>query len=178
MAQKPNKNGDWRANLRQEETDSEPTTPNTPETGPVGAAKGRKLRKVTKPARAMQLVQPIGKLSRQGELYFNAVAEFLETTETLQVVDSMLLTMLAQEVEKWAWAYEQIQAQGPQAYLETNPNGLTHQSGLAQMLEKSRQAIVQLSAKLGLSPKDRATIWSTIENARNAAKGNADNEEL
>ena len=178
MAQKPNNNGDWRANLKKEETESEPLTPKTTETGPVGAAKGKKLRKVTKPARAMQLVQPIGKLSRQGELYFNAVAEFLETTETLQVVDSMLLTMLAQEVEKWAWAYEQIQAQGPQAYLETNPNGLTHQSGLAQMLETSRQAIVQLSAKLGLSPKDRATIWSTIENARNAAKGNADNEEL
>jgi len=178
MPQNTNKREDWRSKLTKEETESEPNTQNTPTTGPVGAEAGKKLRKVTKPARALQLVQPIGKLTHKGELYFNAVAEFLETTETLQVVDSMMLTMLAAEIEKWAWAYDQIQAAGPEAYLETNPNGLTHQSGLAQLLEKSRQAIVQLSAKLGLSPKDRATIWSTIENARNAAKGNADDNEL
>lgn len=177
MPDKDKTSADWRSKLSREETEPKGEQAKSAESTPVGAT-GKKLRKVTKPARALQLVQPMGKLSHKGELYFNAVAEFLETTETLQVVDSMMLTMLAQEIEKWTFAYDKITELGPEAYLETNPNGLTHQSGLAQLLEKSRQAIVQLSAKLGLSPKDRATIWSTIENARNAAKGNEGPEEL
>lgn len=141
---------------------------------PIGGT--GKLRKQTSHRNELQLVKPVGKLSKKGELYFNAVASFLEQTEVLQVVDSMMLTMLAQNIEKWTFAHDRITELGPEAYLETNPNGLTHQSGLAQLLEKSEKSILSISTRLGLSPADRAKLWSNIENARNAANANNKDE--
>ena len=87
-----------------------------------------------------------------------------------------MLTLLAQNIEKWTFAHDRITELGPEAYLETNPNGLTHQSGLAQLLEKSEKSILAISTRLGLSPADRAKLWSNIENARNAANANNKDE--
>ncbi len=141
---------------------------------PIGG-KG-KIRKSTSHRHEMKLAKPMAKLSKKGELYFNAVASFLERTEVLQVVDSMMLTMLAQNIEKWSFAHEKLTELGPEAYLETNPNGLTHQSGLAQLMEKAEKSILSISTRLGLSPADRAKLWSNIENARNAAEANKKDE--
>ena len=176
MSDKNDKLNDFRAKTGRKETTSEAKPREDAKVVPNPIGGDGKLRKQTSHRNEMQLVKPMGSLSRTGELYFNAVASFLERTEVLQVVDSMMLTMLAQNIEKWSYAHDKIAELGPEAYLETNPNGLTHQSGLAQMLEKAEKSILSISTRLGLSPADRAKLWSNIENARNAAQANSKDE--
>jgi phage terminase small subunit len=112
-------------------------------------------------------INPICKLSHREKKYFNALVEFLDARGLLEAVDTLLLTMLAKNVSLWREISERIK--GVDDLIQVYENGTSNVSGLQSAKDKSEAAILRLSAKLGLSPLDRAKLFgasSTLEIAK------------
>lgn len=113
-------------------------------------------------------VVPACKLSRRERAYFNAVVSFLDERGLLETVDSLLLSMLAKNVALWRDIAERVTTADD--LIQHFENGATNVSALQSAKDKAENAILKISARLGLSPMDRAKLFGAaaqIENTKN-----------
>lgn len=113
-------------------------------------------------------VVPACKLSRRERAYFNAVVAFLDERGLLETVDSLLLSMLAKNVALWRDIAERVSTADD--LIQHFENGATNVSALQTAKDKAENAILKISARLGLSPLDRAKLFGAaaqIENTKN-----------
>jgi phage terminase small subunit len=121
-------------------------------------------------------VNPVCKLSHRERGYFNALVEFLDSRGLLETVDTLLLTMLAKNVSLWREISERIK--GVDDLVQVYENGTSNVSGLQTAKDKSEAAILRLSAKLGLSPLDRAKLFGAASSTELAKTKSNDGDEL
>jgi phage terminase small subunit len=121
-------------------------------------------------------VAPVCKLSHRERGYFNALVEFLDSRGLLETVDTLLLTMLAKNVSLWREISERIK--GVDDLVQVFENGTSNVSGLQTAKDKSEAAILRLSAKLGLSPLDRAKLFGAASSTELAKTKSNDGDDL
>lgn len=121
-------------------------------------------------------VAPVCKLSHRERGYFNALVEFLDSRGLLETVDTLLLTMLAKNVSIWREISERIK--GVDDLVQVFENGTSNVSGLQTAKDKSEAAILRLSAKLGLSPLDRAKLFGAASSTELAKTKSNDGDDL
>ena len=121
-------------------------------------------------------VAPVCKLSHRERGYFNALVEFLDSRGLLETVDTLLLTMLAKNVSLWREIAERIT--GVDDLVQTFENGTSNVSGLQTAKDKSEASILRLSAKLGLSPLDRAKLFGAASSTELSKTKSNDGDDL
>ena len=128
----------------------------------------------TSPRKTLTQVKPQVRLGLTETKYFNAVADFLSASGLLEVVDSLLLTMLAQNYATWKELSEELT---PQTRITILPNGIECESAMSKMARDAENQIMKISAKLGLSPADRSKMLGALAQAE-AAKGKKADDDL
>ncbi len=121
-------------------------------------------------------IRPVVKLDAKGRAYFDAVVDYLDEKGLLETVDTLLLTMLAKTLSIWRQVVTQIN--GLDDLVQTFENGTSNVTGLQTAKDKSEATILKLSAKLGLSPQDRAKLFGAVNAANDARNKSAEDDEL
>ena len=127
-------------------------------------------------ARTVTGVRPATRLSKDEKAYFTAVVEFLNEAGLLEVVDSLLLTLLAKNYSTWKMMQEQLN--GVSDYFVTHSNGTTSPSHFYNVATAAENQIMKLSTKLGLSPQDRSKMLGALASAEAVKNKNSDKDEL
>ena len=121
-------------------------------------------------------VVPACKLSRRERAYFNAVVAFLDERGLLETVDSLLLSMLAKNVALWRDIAERVTTADD--LIQHFENGATNVSAMQSAKDKAENAILKISARLGLSPLDRAKLFGAAAQMENTKNKKNDGDEL
>jgi P27 family predicted phage terminase small subunit len=121
-------------------------------------------------------VRPATKLTRDEKAYFTAVVDFLNEAGLLEVVDSLLLTLLAKNYSVWKMMQDQLN--NVSDYFVTHSNGTTSPSHFYNVATAAENQIMKLSTKLGLSPQDRSKMLGALASAEVAKTKSSDRDEL
>lgn len=121
-------------------------------------------------------IRPVIKLDAKGRAYFDAVVDFLDSKGLLETVDTLLLTMLAKTLSIWRQVVSQINTLDD--LVQTFENGTSNVTGLQTAKDKAEGTIIKLSAKLGLSPQDRAKLFGAVNAANDARNKSSEDDEL
>ena len=111
-------------------------------------------------------LKPIVSLDQEGEKMFTMVLDYLDTTGLLESVDVVTITMLAKNLSMFVMLSREIQTIDD--IVQVYENGSSNVSGKMTALSKVQGEVGKLSAKLGLSPMDRARMLGAAVNAANA----------
>lgn len=121
-------------------------------------------------------LNPIVALDDEGEKMFSMVLEHLDTTGLLEAVDVVTITMLAKNLSMFVMLSREIQTVDD--IVQVFENGSSNVSGKMTALSKVQGEVFKLSAKLGLSPMDRARMLGAAVNAANANSKQADGDAI
>jgi phage terminase small subunit len=121
-------------------------------------------------------LKPIVSLDQEGEKMFTMVLDYLDTTGLLESVDVVTITMLAKNLSMFVMLSREIQTIDD--IVQVYENGSSNVSGKMTALSKVQGEVGKLSAKLGLSPMDRARMLGAAVNAANANTKQADGDAI
>jgi P27 family predicted phage terminase small subunit len=121
-------------------------------------------------------LKPIVSLDQEGEKMFTMVLDYLHDTGLLESVDVVTITMLAKNLSMFVMLSREIQTIDD--IVQVYENGSSNVSGKMTALSKVQGEVSKLSAKLGLSPMDRARMLGAAVNAANANSKKADGDEI
>lgn len=121
-------------------------------------------------------LKPIVTLDNEGEKMFKMVLDYLEDTGLLESVDVVTITMLAKNLSMFVMLSREIQTVDD--IVQVYENGTSNVSGKMTALAKVQGEVSKLSAKLGLSPMDRAKMMGAAVNAANANSKNAEGDDI
>jgi len=119
---------------------------------------------------------PIFRLDEDGERMFDIVVQYLSDRGLIESVDVITITMLAKSLALYVAVARQVH--GHEDVIQVYPNGTSNVSGLFTALSKTQDQVLKLSAKLGLSPMDRARIFGAAANATKAKDKSAEGDEI
>ena len=132
-------------------------------------------KKVSK-ARTVTGIRPVTKLSKDEKAYFMAVVTFLNEAGLLEVVDTLLLTLLAKNYSVWKMMQDQLN--NVSDYFVTHSNGTTSPSHFYNVSTAAENQIMKLSTKLGLSPQDRSKMLGALASAEVAKTKSSKQDDL
>jgi len=121
-------------------------------------------------------LKPIVTLDEEGEGMFKMVLNYLDDTGLLESVDVVTITMLAKNLSMFIMLSREIQTIDD--IVQVYENGSSNVSGKMTALSKVQGEVAKLSAKLGLSPMDRARMMGAAVNAANANSKSAEGDEI
>jgi P27 family predicted phage terminase small subunit len=121
-------------------------------------------------------LKPIVSLDQEGEKMFTMVLDYLTDTGLLESVDVVTITMLAKNLSMFVMLSREIQTIDD--IVQVYENGSSNVSGKMTALSKVQGEVAKLSAKLGLSPMDRARMLGAAVNAANANTKQADGDAI
>jgi P27 family predicted phage terminase small subunit len=121
-------------------------------------------------------LKPIVSLDQEGEKMFTMVLDYLNDTGLLESVDVVTVTMLAKNLSMFVMLSREIQTIDD--IVQVYENGSSNVSGKMTALSKVQGEVSKLSAKLGLSPMDRARMLGAAVNAANANSKKSDGDEI
>ena len=121
-------------------------------------------------------LKPIVSLDQEGEKMFTMVLDYLTDTGLLESVDVVTITMLAKNLSMFVMLSREIQTIDD--IVQVYENGSSNVSGKMTALSKVQGEVAKLSAKLGLSPMDRAHMLGAAVNAANANTKQADGDAI
>ena len=121
-------------------------------------------------------LKPIVSLDEEGEKMFTMVLDYLHDTGLLESVDVVTITMLAKNLSMFVMLSREIQTIDD--IVQVYENGSSNVSGKMTALSKVQGEVAKLSAKLGLSPMDRARMLGAAVNAANANTKQADGDAI
>ena len=121
-------------------------------------------------------LKPIVSLDQEGEKMFPMVLDYLHDTGLLESVDVVTITMLAKNLSMFVMLSREIQTIDD--IVQVYENGSSNVSGKMTALSKVQGEVAKLSAKLGLSPMDRARMLGAAVNAANANTKQADGDAI
>jgi len=131
---------------------------------------------VTKDLSKNSPLKPIVSLDQEGEKMFTMVLDYLHDTGLLESVDVVTITMLAKNLSMFVMLSREIQTIDD--IVQVYDNGSSNVSGKMTALSKVQGEVGKLSAKLGLSPMDRARMLGAAVNAANANTKQADGDSI
>jgi P27 family predicted phage terminase small subunit len=141
----------------------------------VSSAKNE-VDKVVKKDKAVSSLKPIVTLDDEGQSMFQMVLNYLDDTGLLESVDVVTITMLAKNLSMFIMLSREIQTIDD--IVQVYENGSSNVSGKMTALSKVQGEVAKLSAKLGLSPMDRARMMGAAVNAANANSKSAEGDEI
>jgi phage terminase small subunit len=121
-------------------------------------------------------LRPIVSLDEEGEKMFSMVLDYLHETGLLESVDVVTITMLAKNLSMFVMLSREIQTIDD--IVQVYDNGSSNVSGKMTALSKVQGEVSKLSAKLGLSPMDRARMLGASVNAANANGKQSDGDTI
>lgn len=121
-------------------------------------------------------LKPIVSLDQEGEKMFTMVLDYLNDAGLLESVDVVTITMLAKNLSMFVLLSREIQTIDD--IVQVYENGSSNVSGKMTALSKVQGEVSKLSAKLGLSPMDRARMLGASVNAANANSKQADGDTI
>lgn len=121
-------------------------------------------------------LKPIVSLDQEGEKMFTMVLDYLHDTGLLESVDVVTITMLAKNLSMFVMLSREIQTIDD--IVQVYENGSSNVSGKMTALSKVQGEVSKLSAKLGLSPMDRARMLGAAVNAASANSKQADGDSI
>ena len=121
-------------------------------------------------------LKPIVSLDQEGEKMFTMVLDYLTDTGLLESVDVVTITMLAKNLSMFVMLSREIQTIDD--IVQVYENGSSNVSGKMTALSKVQGEVAKLSAKLGLSPMDRARMLGAAVNAASANQKQADGDAI
>ena len=121
-------------------------------------------------------LKPIVTLDDDGQQMFKMVLNYLEDTGLLESVDVVTITMLAKNLSMFIMLSREIQTIDD--IVQNYDNGSSNVSGKMTALSKVQGEVGKLSAKLGLSPMDRARMMGAAVNAANANSKSAEGDAI
>lgn len=127
------------------------------------------------PRKTLTQVKPQMKLGLAETKYFNAIADFLGAAGLLEVVDSLLLTMLARNYTVWKELAEGLTTETMVTML---PNGIETESIQSKLAKDAENQVMKISAKLGLSPADRSKMIGQLASAEMSKKQASKDDDL
>jgi P27 family predicted phage terminase small subunit len=127
-------------------------------------------------AKKHQDLKPIVNLDHEGERMFTMVLDYLDETGLLESVDVVTITMLAKNLSMFVMISREIQTIDD--IVQVYDNGSSNVSGKMTALSKVQGEVGKLSAKLGLSPMDRARMMGAAVNAASANSKRAEGDEI
>jgi len=104
------------------------------------------------------------------------VLDYLDATGLLESVDVVTITMLAKNLSMFVMLSREIQTIDD--IVQVFENGSSNVTGKMTALSKVQGEVGKLSAKLGLSPMDRARMLGAAVNAANANTKQADGDAI
>lgn len=119
---------------------------------------------------------PIVSLDEEGEKMFTMVLDYLHDTGLLESVDVVTITMLAKNLSMFVMLSREIQTIDD--IVQVYENGSSNVSGKMTALSKVQGEVSKLSAKLGLSPMDRARMLGAAVNAANSNEKATDGDAI
>lgn len=119
---------------------------------------------------------PIVSLDEEGEKMFTMVLDYLNDTGLLESVDVVTITMLAKNLSMFVMLSREIQTIDD--IVQVYENGSSNVSGKMTALSKVQGEVSKLSAKLGLSPMDRARMLGAAVNAANSNEKATDGDAI
>lgn len=131
---------------------------------------------VTKDLSKNSPLKPIVSLDQEGEKMFTMVLDYLHDTGLLESVDVVTITMLAKNLSMFVMLSREIQTIDD--IVQMYDNGSSNVSGKMTALSKVQGEVGKLSAKLGLSPMDRARMLGAAVNAANANTKQSDGDSI
>ena len=141
----------------------------------VNSAK-KEVDKVVKKDKTVPNLKPIVTLDDEGQGMFQMVLNYLDDTGLLESVDVVTITMLAKNLSMFIMLSREIQTIDD--IVQVYENGSSNVSGKMTALSKVQGEVAKLSAKLGLSPMDRARMMGAAVNAANANSKSAEGDEI
>lgn len=141
----------------------------------VNSAK-KEVDKVVKKDKTVSNLKPIVTLDDEGQGMFQMVLNYLDDTGLLESVDVVTITMLAKNLSMFIMLSREIQTIDD--IVQVYENGSSNVSGKMTALSKVQGEVAKLSAKLGLSPMDRARMMGAAVNAANANSKSAEGDEI
>lgn len=142
----------------------------------VSAASAQVEDVVKKSSKQATNLKPIVTLDDEGEKMFKMVLNYLDDTGLLESVDVVTITMLAKNLSMFVMLSREIQTVDD--IVQVYENGTSNVSGKMTALTKVQGEVQKLSAKLGLSPMDRARMMGAAVNAANANSKNAEGDAI
>lgn len=121
---------------------------------------------VSKDVAVGSTLKPIVSLDPDGEKMFDMVLDYLHNSGLLESVDVVTITMLAKNLSMFVMLSREIQTIDD--IVQVYENGTSNVSGKMTALAKVQGEVSKLSAKLGLSPMDRARMMGASVNAASA----------
>lgn len=119
---------------------------------------------------------PIFRLDHDAERMFQIVVQYLSDRGLIESVDVITITMLAKSLALYVEVARQIH--GHRDVIQEYPNGTSNVSGIFTALTKTQEQVLKLSAKLGLSPMDRARIFGAASNVTKARDKSSEGDEI
>ncbi len=141
--------------LRKSRNEERKDWPNTVETAKAAQSSLAKAEK-----ERVAGLKPMVALSEEENEYFRAVAEYMDNHGMLEVVDTMMLTMLARNIYQYRMAQSQLTEFTD--YFQTHSNGAESPSVALQLSKMAEDQLLKIGRKLGLSPNDRAALMSMM----------------
>jgi len=139
-------------------------------------AKEEVAKVVRSDAKKLSELKPIVSLDHEGERMFTMVLDYLDETGLLESVDVVTITMLAKNLSMFVMLSREIQTVDD--IVQVYENGSSNVSGKMTALSKVQGEVSKLSAKLGLSPMDRARMMGAGVNAAAANSKRAEGDEI
>ena len=131
---------------------------------------------VKKDKKELSKLKPIVSLDDEGEKMFVMVLDYLHDTGLLESVDVVTITMLAKNLSMFVMLSREIQTIDD--IVQMYDNGTSNVSGKMSALSKVQGEVSKLSAKLGLSPMDRARMLGASVNASSANEKQTDGDSI
>ena len=136
----------------------------------------KEVEKVVSKHHSVADLKPIVTLDKEGQSMFQMVLNYLDDTGLLESVDVVTITMLAKNLSMFIMLSREIQTIDD--IVQLYENGTSNVSGKMTALSKVQGEVSKLSAKLGLSPMDRARMMGAAVNAANANSKSAEGDEV
>jgi P27 family predicted phage terminase small subunit len=127
-------------------------------------------------AKDSKFLKPIVALDDEGEVIFKMVLDYLDNKGILETADAITITMLAKNISMFVMVSREIQTVDD--IVQYYENGSSNVSGKMTALSKVQAEVARLSAKLGLSPMDRARMMGASTNAAAANSKGTDGDEI
>ena len=138
--------------------------------------KDRSLSDIKKELSGDNQLVPIFRLDGDAERMFDIVVHYLSERGLIESVDVITITMLAKSLALYVEVARQIH--GHRDVIQEYPNGTSNVSGIFTALTKTQEQVLKLSAKLGLSPMDRARIFGAASNVTKARDKSSEGDEI
>lgn len=103
----------------------------------------------------MKAPKPQEYLTKEGKQVYKELTRILEAYDALEEIDSYGLSILADALDTYQVASEKVKELG---HVQTYKTGATAPSAWMNVKKQSYEMFLKLSAKYGLSNKDRETM--------------------